>query len=202
MTFAELVAELKARGFDYLGDTRAGLYINQARAELDSMYLWPYREKSASGTAPLTISDLGVIEAVTMTDSNSVLAPKDFQALIEYGDLSTTGSPHSYYVAWPAGSPVISVYPTSADTIDVQYYKVTTDLSGVQSPAAPAEYHGLIVDIAQRDAYYDKDNPDAAEAMQRKIDRRLAQMVDALLGGQTVQGTGSQQLITGTSVDW
>jgi hypothetical protein len=49
MTFAELKTELAARGFDHLSDTRLGQYVNQARAELDGMHMWPYREDSATG---------------------------------------------------------------------------------------------------------------------------------------------------------
>lgn len=201
MTFAELKAELLARGFNYLGDTRAGVYINDALQELDGMFPWPYREKSASGAAPLTITDLGTVETVTMTGTSVPLAPMSFQALTSFGDLSVSGTPHSYYVAWPAGTPVVSVYPTSADSIDVQYWKVTPTLSGVQTPLAPTAFHSLIVDIAQRNAYYDKDNPDAAEALQRKVDRRVGQMVDQLLGGQTAQGPSDFQHLTGQSID-
>lgn len=180
MDFTALKAELAARGFDYLSSTRQGYYINAARAELDRMYLWPWREASTTGTAPLTISDLAAVEAVVNTSqSNQVLTPIDYRTLTErFNDLSTAGLPTYYYTARPS-SPEVAVYPTSTtDTIGVQYWRVTSDLSsGSDTPASPSEAHYTIVDLAVRRAYRDSDNHAEAEAIQSEIDRAIGQLL-------------------------
>jgi hypothetical protein len=175
VNFSELKTELKARGFDDLSDARAGVYVNAARAELDRLALWPWREKSVTGTAPVTVSDLGTIEKVLNTSqSDAPLRKVDYQTLIEcYSDLSTAGSPWAYYVAWPSGSPVVATYPTSSDTIGVQFWRVSPTLTGTDTPLSPENAHYLIVDLAVRRAYRDRDNHQAAESVQSEIDRQL-----------------------------
>jgi hypothetical protein len=200
--FSELIDELQARGFSYLSDTRAGQYINWARSQLDDMYLWPYRETSVTGTSALSISDLGTIEAVLNTTQQVPLQPADYRSLLEWhGDLSVSGDPVYYYVAWPSGTPTVATYPSNSDTIGVQYYKVTADLTGTDDPAAPTRFHGLIVDLAAAKAYRDSDNFQAAEALQADINRQVAVMVDALFD-QTIQGPSAYQQITYSAGDW
>ena len=179
MDFSALKTELAARGFDHLSSTRQGYYINAARAELDRMYLWPWREASATGTAPLTISDLAVVEAVTDTTNDTVLTPIDYRTLLHtFPDLSTAGNPTYYYTARPS-SPEVATYPVSSSaTIGVQYWKVTPDLSASSdTPASPTEAHYTIVDLAVRRAYRDSDNHAEAEAIQSEIDRAIGQLL-------------------------
>lgn len=201
MDFSELVDELQARGFSDLTDARAGVYINNARAELDRMYLWPWRETSITGTAPISIADLAVIEAVTNETLDYRLPAVQFRdALDMWGDLSITGTPSVYYTASPLGVPAVATYPTGTDTIGVQYWKVTVDLTGTQDPASPSEAHYLIVDMAVQRAYRDKHNHEAANALQAEIDRQL----DALLF-QYSPGVAddSGHIIGGwNSIDW
>lgn len=203
-TFAELIDELQARGFFTGDDTRAGLYINTARAELDGMRPWPYLEKGVSGNAPLTITDLRTVEAVTNEDLDYQIRPASYQQLIDaYGDLSVTGTPAYFYVAWDAGVPVVTVYPASSSTtIGVQYYRVTVDLTGTDEPAAPSQFHSLYVDIAQRNAYEDRGDYGAAANLQAIIDRKLAFMVDQLLGGQQIAGSADVMAVSDFSTDW
>lgn len=202
MNFAELVDELQARGFDYLSDARAGQLINWAVAELDETELWPFREASATGTAPLAITDLGTIEQViNVSQSNVSLEPAEYGELVAtYGDLSTDGTPSCFYVAWPSGVPTVATFPESSDTIGVQYWRVTAELSGTDTPAAPERFHKLIVDMAAREAYRDSDNHAAAEGLQAQIDRDLARMRAALFTDQ-IQGPGFIRIIAG-SADW
>jgi hypothetical protein len=175
MTFDELKTELADRGFSDLSDTRLGRYINYARAELDRMYLWPWRESFATSTAPMTITDLGPIEAVTNESRDFRLPAAQFRDLIDWnGDLSTSGIPECYYVAWPSGAPVVATFPTNTDTIGVQYWKVTTDLAGDgDEPESPDEAHYLIVDLAVRRASRDVGDHEGAEAIQSEIDRQI-----------------------------
>lgn len=187
MTYAELKAELLARGFDFLGD-RAGQFINWARAELDDAYLWPYREASVQGTpAPLVVADLGVVEAVVNVTLNVPLLAYNYRQLLDdYGDLSIAGSPCFWYKATPSGVPEIATYPTSTDTIGVQYWKVTPDLvDDSDTPDSPSRFHGLIVDMAVRRAYRDSDNGAAAADLNAQIDADLRKMVTALMFDST-----------------
>jgi hypothetical protein len=202
--FTALKAELVARGFDSLSTTRQGYYINAARAELDRMFLWPWREKSASGTSPLSVSDLGRIEKVTNSSQSALpLAKADRSTLIDiYGDLSVSGTPGYYYVASPSGSTQVVAIPVSTNTISVQYWKVTVDLSGASdTPASPSEAHYTIVDLAVRRAYRDNDDHGAAAALQPEIDNAIAQLVEQYPPGQP-DGPDGFVGVTGASEDW
>lgn len=199
MNFADLKSELAARGFDYLSDTRRGQYINWARAELDEIELWPYRQKTASGAAPLAVSDLGSVEQVT--NSSGPLDPMDYGDLVaSFGDLSTDGQPSYFYVDWPSGVGTVTVFPESAGSITVRYWRVTPDLTGTETPAAPARFHKLIVDMAAREAYRDSDNHAAAEGLQAQIERDLARMRNVLFSDQ-LQGPGFVRIVAGSG-DW
>jgi hypothetical protein len=199
MTFADLKTELADRGLSDLTDTRRGFYINAARAELDSLYLWPWRETSVTGTAPVTVSDLAVIEAVTNETQDYQLEVAQWRDLQrDYGDVSTSGSPTFYYTSRPSGDPVVGTYPTNSDTIGIQYWKVTPDVTGVEEPASPDEAHLLIVDIAQQRALgREVGNWEGANAMQPEIDRQ----VDRLLS-QYPPGVGDGQGYTIVTTDW
>lgn len=175
MLFSELKTALAARGFDDYSDTTLGERINSARAELDRMYLWPWREASVTGTAPASVSDLGQIEAVTNETRDYRLVGRQFADLIDaYGDLSTTGTPIYYYRAYVSNSPVVATYPVSTDTIGVQYWKVTVDLVDAgDEPASPSECHSLIVDLAAARGWRDKDNHELAAAIQADVSRQI-----------------------------
>lgn len=190
MTFAEMKAELVARGFDTLTTTRQGYLINAARAEFDRTFLWPWREASVTGTSPLAITDLAganSIEAVVNTSQSSLpLTRLDYRSLLAaYGDLSTSGSPSYYYVASPSGAFEVATYPSNSDTIGVQYYKRTPDLSADgDTPASPSECHYTIVDIAVRRAYRDNDDQAAAAGLQPEIDNAISQFLISYPPGQ------------------
>jgi len=194
MNFGELYAELEARGFSHLLLARRKQIINDAVAELDEQQPWPYRENAAVGAAPLTIADLGTIEMVTDTTLDVPITPATYQWLSEnFGDLSITGNPVYYYVAWPSGSPVVATYPTNSNTIGVQYWKISPTLSAdADTPLAPSRFHSIYLLIAQRMAESERGNLNVAQGLQQEIDRMVARMVDALLGGQQLQGAQDQ----------
>lgn len=204
MDLAAFRTELLARGFDYLNQTRQDLYINAGRAELDRMFLWPWREATASGAAPLAVADLGVVASVVNTaGSDTRLSRLDRQTLLEaYGDLSTAGTPWVYFIDWSSGSRVVRVYPVSTDTIEVRYWKVTADLAlATDAPAAPAEAHPLIVDLAVSRAYRDTDDHARAQALQAEIDRQVAQLLVQYPPGQA-DGPDAFAGVTFASEDW
>jgi hypothetical protein len=203
MTFTELKAELEARGFDHLSDTRLGQYVNQARAELDGMHMWPYREESVSGAAPLAISDMVRVEQVVDADTDRVLQPSDYSTLLEafQDNLEGTGSPLYFYVGTPSGVPTVATYPVGSGNIEVQYYARTPDLSAAgDEPACPEEYHLLLCDLATVRALRDSDEWGAAETLRGSVERDLERMrFDLLLQHQ---GPMFQKTSWGSASDW
>lgn len=180
LTFSDLKTELSDRGFSDLSDTRRGVYINSARAELNR-YLWPWRESSVTGTAPLSIPTLGQIEAVTNETRDYRLEAAQFSDLLDsFGDLSTSGSPTYYYRASPSGTPAIATYPTSAtDVIGVQFWAIEADLSASgDTPDCPSEMHYLIVDLAVRRASRDVGDHAGAEAIDTEVQRQIGALLD------------------------
>lgn len=187
MQFSALKQELSDRGFSMMSDTRLGYLINRAAQQVDMSYLWPYREAAVTGTAPVTVTDLGRVQAVLDTTHNAVLEQADWTDLLAmFGeDLSTTGSPWYWYVAWPAGVPEVATYPVSTATIGVQYWKVTADMSAASdTPASPARFHMLLVDIAERLASREVGRPENVTVTQSEIDRAIGLMATELLSDQ------------------
>jgi hypothetical protein len=200
--FPALKAELAARGFDYLSDARLGQFVNAGRQKVDNHALWPYRKTTATGTAPLAVSDLGVIEAVVDVPLSYPLQPASLQGLLaDYGDLTLTGAPAYFYVASPSGVPTVVVYPTSTHAILVNYWRRCPDLASSATPLSPPDYHMIIVDVAAQYAYMDSDNFTEAQQLQGWVDQRLQDMTDDLLGGQQIWGPQDVQPLTGSSVD-
>lgn len=194
--FASLKAELSARGFSYLTDARLGRYINQGRAEIDDLELWPYLEQTATGSAPLSITDLRTITSVWDSGGNVNLTARDRRDLVDtYRDLTTTGSPRFFYVE---NGTSLKTYPAGG-TLTVRYYRFGPDLSNsTDVPLMPARYAYVIVDAAARRAYIDKDNFDSANALQAEIDRMTAIMRNALLQEQAQDAV----YVLGSGSDW
>lgn len=198
MNFGELRTEFLARGFDYLSTTRADRYINQAYGELCEMERWPFLEKTTTGAAPLTISDLGAVASVLDADRNAKLNYIDRRTLFDiYKDLSTTGEPRWYYIE---DGKTLKTYPVGG-TLNVRYWIVPAELSGdTDAPVVPTRFHNLIVDLAVRRAYIDSDNFEAAQALQAEADRGMTVMAQSLLAQQH----GGQDFIVDVdnAMDW
>lgn len=191
MNFTELKAELAERGFDYLSDTRQGRYINDARAELDGMFRWPYRLTftTAAGNGAATAADLDVVDFVQYPESTGQTLPVVDKVWLTdtYGNRGISGTPAYAYVVQGV-TPSVVLYPQGPSDQDfyVSYYKVPADLTGTDTPLAPTRFHNLIVDLAVERAYRDSDNHSAAEQLRVSIERRLAAMVKDLLIDGTV----------------
>jgi len=187
MNFSELKTELSDRGFQHLSDTRLGRYVNRAVARLDGMYRWPYREDNGIGIAPLVVPALGQVEAVTnQSQGDYPLSESSYKDLTEwYGDLTTEGPPRYWYRAYVSGDPIVATYPVSTtDIIGVQFWKITEELTGTNTPEAPDRYHMLYVDLAVQMAYRDMDAHAMAEAMRPEINQQVLEMMDDLLQQQ------------------
>lgn len=201
MTFAELKAELAARGFDYLTNARQGQFVNRAYQELCAEEDWPFLEATTSGTAPLTISDLRTIESVVDSTNRVRLRPLDRRNIMDYDqDLTTSGTPVYYYLT--AGT-VLNTYPVSStNTIAVRYWKVPAQLStDGENPVVPLSWHQAIVDGAVMYAYQDSDNFEAASAMRDVWSEIKIRMQDALLNQQHDGADDFIQILSG-SEDW
>jgi hypothetical protein len=177
-TFSALRQELADRGFSYLTDARLNWLINAAYTELNEMELWPWRDTTATGAAPLTIADLGVVGSVVDTQALHTLVPIDRRQLLnDAPDLTTTGSPMFFYVT----NGVVNTYPVGG-TLSVRYFAATLPLSGDSDlPVIPDRFIPTIVDIAVRRGYLDDENFEVIQGLQVEIDRQLELMREVFL---------------------
>ena len=203
LDFQGLYTELYARGFDYLNDggagvTRAKRWINDAAHQIDDLEPWLYLQASTTGTAPLTIADLGRIESVVDVANLNVLTYVDRRDVTDYvADISQTSSrPSMYFVT---GGTVVATYPVSTVTLTVRYSKVAADMSATTDvPAMPDRFRMAIVEYAVAQAYRDVSNWDGAAQAQAAGDQIVRRMVE---WNVLAQGMGTQQRITGSGGD-
>jgi uncharacterized protein (DUF952 family) len=177
----ELVAEVKARGFEYESDARIERWLNQAYREVVDYKPWPFLTATKEGTAPLEVADFGHAAAVVDVTADLALRYAGLGELVLVdADLSSTGSPVRWYIT--DGS-TIEVYPANTDhTIKVTYAKVAAELKeDTDVPIVPTAYQGVIVDGAVAKAYKPSDNFEAMQFVRQEFDRGLKQMVHALL---------------------
>lgn len=176
MTWAQLVIEIKARGFTHMG-SRVEQYLQDAYLlDICEDEDWPFLEASASGPAPLSIADLRAVEYVLdTTNGNCQLEPLKRARLVDSvnNDLTQVGTPRFYYIT---GGNTVNVQPVATDTITVAYWKVPSELSGEDEPLLPARFHSLIVDGAVARAYENSDDHELADAARAKFDGRFERM--------------------------
>lgn len=181
MTFAELQTEVQDRGFHHVSETRIARWINQAYLEICHKQDWPFRETTATGTAPLTISDLGkVLWVVDSTNDQPLRGGLDARRVQEMDpDLTATGNPARWYLT---GSDTLRVWPTNATvSVTVHYLSKPTELSGEDEPLVPSEFQNLIVDGAVIRAYRNADESDKAKGLRADWNEEMATMYEALL---------------------
>lgn len=182
MNLAQLRAEVRARGFDYLPNDRINQFLNVAMHEVCEAADWPFLEATATGTPPLTINDLRTVESVEDTASGRKLLPIDRRDLTDrYRDLTVTGDPCWYYLD---GTNIVDVFPRGG-TLRVRYFKTVTDLaSDSDTPVIPGRYQYIIIDWAVARCFAANDEPSHAEAARQEGDRIMAMMRESLLGWQ------------------
>jgi hypothetical protein len=169
LDFAALQAEVFARGPAYLNDGGAGVtqvkrWINDAMHTIDDMYDWPYLNASTTGLAPLTIADLGKIEAVAHASTYQTLSQRSRGEMTDtYANLTTSGLGQEFYVT---GGTTINVYPAdTATTLTVTYWKVAPDLvAGGDVPLMPDRFRYAIVEYALVVAFRDESSQEAVAA--------------------------------------
>jgi hypothetical protein len=199
LSFLEMVNEVKARGFDEVGDDRIKQWINRAYARLCDRQVWPFLLASTSGAAPLTISDLRSVYAVRDSGQGANLEYADIRDLrVEDPGDDATGSA-SY---WYQDDDAIAIYPASGATISVDYVKSPGDLTGDDDNAlVPPRYRMLLIDMAVCEAYKDSDNLEAWQILRTDVEEQIDEMTNTLLvpnydAPSSIAGDGS------ASTDW
>ena len=181
-TLAELRTEVFGP-YSYLNDSgtqaaRVDRWINQSYQEVCDQAPWPFLEYTATGTAPLAVSDLGSV--VTVVDEDGVtLEQISYESLrkIVNGSLAETGTPVWYYLT---DGTVVNAYPVPSGSITVRYRRVPTTLSSSSdSPLIPDAYHDIIALGALRRAALDNQAWEAANGYRQEWDARLLDMVAA-----------------------
>ena len=185
LTFAQLLTEFYARGFDYLndggaGEVRAKRWINQSYMEILEMDDWPFLQTSVQSQTPLIISDLGTIESVTNVTASRNIGFIDRRTLVEqYPDLSAAGSPDYAYITQGT---TLNTYPVGSDTILVRYLRLAGELADTDDqPEIPSRYQYAIIDYACARAYMDSDNPEMAQIARRDGDSLVQMMRERLM---------------------
>lgn len=178
MTGQDIITEVKARGFDYVSDTRILTWANRQYHRINDSEAWDFLEAETTGTAPLTISDLRAVLSVISTTSEVVVEWDDIRTIREYDpDLTSTGTPEWWYLDDGA----ITTYPESSDTLSVRYIKTAADITTGTEPIWPDRYHYILVDLSVLEAYKDSDNFDSFNALRPLVEEDLAVMRSTLL---------------------
>lgn len=181
MNFSDLRQELADRGFDDLSNTRLGSFVNSGYRDV-AQYQgveWPWFESTATGAAPLVLSDVRKIHRVVNTDSRDWLTSRTLNRILECDPgLQDTGTPAFWYLS--AGT-TVNVWPTSSVNVAVYYTALPVLLtSDTDEPEIPEIYRPLIVDAAAVRAYRDADNTEEAALVLQGWTADMDEMLRAL----------------------
>lgn len=185
MTRKEIREEVVALGAENIakdvgGEDRLNRWIQQAIREICDFKPWPFLFDQAEGAAPLTIADLGHVQAVVDVVGRNELEPITLNQLL-LGDPTQTGVGQPEYWYTEDGK-TIKITPLRAGLeIRVLYRKVPLELGDEDEPIFDADYHGLIVTRVRVPAYKATDNFDAAAEMLTDYERDRGAMVHALM---------------------
>lgn len=179
MNLGDARTEVRARGFDYLSDTRLDFFLNYAKDEIETLADWPWLETTTTDTAPLTISDLKhVLYVVDTSNRTELMGVQALDIVRELdADVDATGTP---MVWWLDGLTTLKLYPTNASVnLSVRYVKVSPTLDAAdETPLIPSKHHQVWIDTAVKEAYQDSDNFEAAQQLQQSIDRGIGRMLE------------------------
>jgi hypothetical protein len=180
---SDVRTELKSRTSSELTSARVDTAINDAYFEINERAEWPWLETTTSGTAPLTISDLGQILSVVDSTTDTELEGRDVRDITSWNvDLDTTGNPTNF---WLDGMTTLRVWPlNTTDTISVRYLKTVNALTAdTDTTVFPGRVCSVLRDLAQlkiQSEFFD--NPDLAAAQEARVERRLQQLEATYLG--------------------
>lgn len=175
MNLGQAQQELQDRGFDYLSAPRMTTMLNRALADFGDFYTWPWLRKTATGAAPLTITDLKYVLKVFDQSGNELFGMTDAADV----DVTQAGTPDSWWVDDTSGSAVLTAYPVGSVTFSVRYVAEAPLLTAASdTPLIPVRYHPLWVDLAVVQAYKDSDNFAAAQALRADTEAALQRLVE------------------------
>lgn len=194
--------ELKARGGDHLSAARLTTFLNDAKDELEQFYAWPWLETTATGPAPLTITDLRRVLYVVDTTQQCELTGVNAQFIVEEIDetITSTGTPA---VWWLDGTTTMKVYPANTtNSLSVRYLKFSPELSASSdTPLIPVRNHNLWIDLAYVRVLKDSDEMAEAPAFQATCDARMAKLAETYAVRNGQNATTFIQL-RGGAEDW
>lgn len=162
------------------GEDRINRWIQQAIREICDFKPWPFLFDTDEGVAPLTIEELGHVQAVIDVVGRNELEPITINQVVA-GDPTqvAVGRPEYWYTE---DGKTIKVAPSSAAlTIRVLYRKVPVELEDDDEPIFDTDYHDLIVTRVRVKAYKATDNLEAAAEMLKDYERERDVMVHALM---------------------
>lgn len=193
---AELRTQLRERGFDFLTDPECDRLLNASYQEICDLEDWPFLADTATGAAPLTISDLRTVTSVWEPSLRRRLDLTSHDDLTRRGlDVSTAGSPCEY---WIDGLDTVRTWPVGGN-LSVRYIKTPDALVNPDDePVIPARFRDVIVTGAARVAATDQSAGVDADALGKEYDRRLDVMRQVLLD----QSADTGLLLTVGGGDW
>lgn len=183
MDLATMRSEVQARGFSHVTTSLVDRWINLTYQDVNNRFPWPYLEASTSGTAPITIADLGRVLYVADTTDKIPLIHKDIRDIVQDDPgLALTGNPRFWY--WDGTTTnKIQAYPTGvANTITVRYTKVASDLGSDGSvPLLPTAFHYILVEGACARCYRRANEQAAAADAMQEVESGIAKMHNLLI---------------------
>lgn len=182
--FSELQTDFFGLGFSRLNDastglTRAKRYLNLAYKELVLEELWSFRETDATGAAPLTVTDLGVVASVVDTATRNPLTAVERQTLVDaFTILTTTGAPTYFYLV----GNIVNTFPVGG-TLSVHYWKVPAALSAASDVMiVPDEYYDAVIyGAGRRAALRESQDTDLSAALEGERQRIVKLMTEECL---------------------
>jgi hypothetical protein len=192
-TYAELRQETADRGLHHLGNSRLGLFVEQAAQELHTLELWDFRRAVIAGAAPLAIPAGALVKHVRETSTNRRYWPiSESRALNER---ESQGQPGREYLI--EGETSLRTHPEAATELTVVYFTVAPWQTGGDEPGSdedephtPLAWRDIIVELAVCKGLRDDGREDEAAELEKPaheggvIERRLDQMRAAVLPDQ------------------
>jgi hypothetical protein len=202
MDLTAALAELASRGADHVSSARRTTFLNDAKNEFESVWPWPWLETTATGAAPLTVSDLRAVLYVVDSTNRRVLRGASAQDIVLQVDptITTTGTPECW---WLDGTTTLKVYPANTSvSLSVRYIKYSAELSaGADTPLIPTRLHNLWIDLAVIRVYQDSDELQAATALRADVRGRLERLV-AEYEVRNRQNAPLQHVSLDGGIDW
>lgn len=176
------------------------LMLNYAKNAFEDQWPFPWLETTATGTAPLTITDLKqVLYVQDTTNSNELLGLTAAQIAVDGTPVSQVGQPLYW---WLDGTSTLNVWPVSTSVqLSVRYVRASPELANASdTPLIPTRYHGVWLDFAVIEAYKDSDNYSATFALTNNVETRVQKIIE-VCEARNLQN-GAYQTVRYASQDW